>query len=895
MIAEEFRAPAQSIQVLPKSTKNEPAEKKSDKKPAENKSLFEKPLEITRKVAHEDGTVFYSLSNGLEVLIAPQKGSQTGTVQYISKRAGSLNEQEWIGSGISTLLEYFIANGPTGRFSREEIRADLNRLGGEFRSWTTPEYSAFALDTISEKIPEALNILTDQILNTQIDPADLNTVKFVMRQEYLGKKSDRGSVGKDLLFQTCYLEHPYRIPVNGSLSLFDQIGPDDLLHFYKTRYTPNHLLLGIDGDVDPERIIKDIIRLYGNIPRGKEITIPMQKEPDQIASRKVACEVPGKTYDLYIAWPAVSFSHKDYAALDLLRQILVDENRGRLIRKLKEDQTLLIEADGFLTRPQSVQGIFALHAVAHSAQLAAVRLALDDEIELLKKELISTAELNRAKKQLEAAYFMDLARPGARLDRIMKDFLFTGSPLFNQNYLQRIRATGADDLRKAAQKYLPAIKRNEVLICPPGKSPAFITGSAARKDEEAQINAYKFKSNKFTLLIKDEGNVPYVLIDFYILCGTLFDTEANAGRSALLAEIIKRGKGGEQSTLSDFFDSTGGKFSISAGRYTLHISALVLKEDFVQAVQILTRNILDPDFSEDHFQKGKRSILNRIQHRGDSLAREAEDLFTEQISSESPLHFLPNGTEKSISQIKLDDLKEFHRSILVPDNMIVSLFGNIDSSAAASYLGKTFGALSPSKARSNPFKGSNELMKTIKKEKKGKRKNAAGMIGWPTVSIFEKKDFAALIVLQTILGGYRNTGGKLGRDLADTGWVYDLRAEQMFSPLPSYFYIYFETLPEDLNTVSGKVQQIVEQIKSGGISPEEMECAKEEILAAEILESREIQKEARRASLDELYGIGYGAGSDFQKQIQKVNLDDLFLAARKYLKDCIFITISPEK
>lgn len=894
--ADEFHEPAQTIQILPKnSTKNVP-EKKSEKSPKGNESVFEKKLEITRKVAYEDSSIFYALSNGLEVLICPEKNAPVGTVQYIAKRAGSLNELEWTGSGISRLLEYFIANGPTQRFSREEIRADLNRLGGEFRSETSPEFSTFALDTVSEKIPDALNVLTDQILNTQIDQVDLNAVQFMMRQEYSAEKSNRKSTGKHLLFQTCYLDHPYRNPTKGMISLCDQISQNDLIEFYRSRYTPNHLLLGIAGDVDPDSMIKEIIRLFRKVSPGKEIVIPVQKEPNQIAPRRTTCEMPGNTYDLYIAWPTVPFTHRDYPSLDLLKQILVEGNQGRLTRTLNKNQILLLSMDGFLTRPRSIQGIFALHTSVHPSQLAALRLALDEEIDQLKKEPISTAEVNRARKQLEVSYSIDNAQPGIRLDRKMRDYLFTGNPLFNENYLQRLRTISPEDLRKVAREYLPAIKRNEVLICPPGQSPIPVTGSSDPGNQNnAQIQAYRFKSNNFRVLIKNEGNVPYILIDFYILCGTLFDTKENAGRSALLSEILKMGKGGEHSTITDYFDSTGGRLSVSAGRYTLHLSALVLKEDLAQAIQILTRNILDPEFTEENLQKSKKNLLNRIRQRSNSLSSELEDLFSSQIPSTSPLHYLPNGTEQSVSKIKLDDLREFHRSIIVPDNMLVSLFGQIDSSTATSYLGKTFGTLSANKDRSDPFNRPLELMKSIEKDKKTKWSNAAGMIGWPTISIFEKSDFASLVVLQTVLGGYRNTGGILGRELVDAGWVYDLRAEQMFSPIPSFFYIYFETMPEDLKTVSVNIHQIVERIKAGGITQEEMDRAKEEILAAEVLESREIQKEARRVSLDDLYGLGYAASAEFRDQIRKVQLDDLFIVARKYLRDHIFTTLSPEK
>ena len=67
-----------------------------------------------------------------------------------------------------------------------------------------------------------------------------------------------------------------------------------------------------------------------------------------------------------------------------------------------------------------------------------------------------------------------------------------------------------------------------------------------------------------------------------MLGASLADTEATAGRSALLGAMLDKGTAEHSARqIAEYFDSIGGQLSMSAGRNTIFGSATVLPGDVV--------------------------------------------------------------------------------------------------------------------------------------------------------------------------------------------------------------------------------------------------------------------------------------------------------------------------
>jgi zinc protease len=168
------------------------------------------------------------------------------------------------------------------------------------------------------------------------------------------------------------------------------------------------------------------------------------------------------------------------------------------------------------------------------------------------------------------------------------------------------------------------------------------------------------------------------------------------------------------------------------------------------------------------------------------------------------------------------------------------------------------------------------------------------MLGFPGPSIFEERDYAAMIVLDAITSGYSYPGGWLHTELRGEGLVYGVHAFQLTGPAPGFFTVMAQTTPEKLSEVIARIQINMERARAGQITPEEFETSKQMVTALHAQENTTIAEQARQAALDELYGLGYAYDQKYDERIQAVTLEDVARVAKDYLsRKSVLVSTSP--
>ena len=158
------------------------------------------------------------------------------------------------------------------------------------------------------------------------------------------------------------------------------------------------------------------------------------------------------------------------------------------------------------------------------------------------------------------------------------------------------------------------------------------------------------------------------------------------------------------------------------------------------------------------------------------------------------------------------------------------------------------------------------------------------LFGYPTASIFEKEDYAAMTVLGAVMAGYHYPGGWLHNELRGEGLVYCVHAMQMTGPVPGYFDIVAQTRPDKVDEVVTRIERNVERAKEGRISEDEFRTAVQRVIALHAQENTTIAEQAQQAALDELYGLGYDYHKTFDARIEAVKLKDVVAVAQEVLR-----------
>jgi zinc protease len=835
-----------------------------------------------------------TLSNGLTVIVQENHVAPVATVRSFVKNTGSAYEGKHLGAGLSHVLEHVVAGGSTTHRTEKQIEKLVDTFGGATNAATSTDLTTFFIDCPTKNVMTAIALVADSMQHVIFEPAEFARELKVVERELADDEVDRQHVLWTLLSQTVYTTHPARHPVIGYLDVLKGTKNQAIFDFYHERYVPNNQVFVVTGDVETQRVLDQVAKEYAGTLRHPETYVAFEEEPEQLSPREAVREMEGNTYDLALAWPTVKLSHPDMYALDVAAYILGEGESSRLVERLKYDKQLVLSVGTMSDTPNYVAGMFVAMAVSRPDTWRQADEQILREVYRLRDELVGPAELAKAKKQKAAELVFARQTAKQAAEGLGRDFLTTGDPLYEKKYVEEIQKVTAEQVRDLARRYFVPERLNRVIIAPPGGGPK--AAEKAAKATEGDIKSVRLP-NGLRLLLKRQAQLPLVNIQAFVVAGSLADDEATAGRAALVAAMLDRGTAQHSGAqIADYFDSIGGQLAFNAGRFTLFGSAITLREDFPQAAALFAECFARPTFPADEYAKVQRLALGAIARRAGEPHEEISELFADTLPAGSPYHLVQGGKRKTVEKLTAGDLQQYHARYFVPNNMIVTVFGDIDPEKSLALLKKLFGDLKPAADfRSLSFQRSNALGATIVRHKAIAKQTAMVLMGYPTASIFQKEDHAAMTLLGAVMAGYHYPGGWLHTELRGEGLVYAVHALQVMGPVPGYFEILAQTRPDTLDEVVARIERNVARAKEGRISEDEFRTAAERVIALHAQENTTIAEQAQQAALDELYGLGYDYHKGFDARIQAVQLKDVVAAARKYFGNHVLVTSSPEK
>lgn len=835
-----------------------------------------------------------TLSNGLTVIVQENHAAPVATVRCFVKNTGSMYEGKNLGSGISHVLEHVAAGGSTNHRTEKEYDKAVNAMGGATNASTSTDLTTYFIDCPAKDVVKAIELVADSMQHIAFVPAEFERELKVIHRELSDGDANRQRVLWKLLQQTVYTTHPMRHPTIGYLDVLGRTTNQTIIDFYHERYVPNNQVFVVVGDVKANDIIDQVAKNYAGTPHGRETYVNFEDEPLQLSPREAVREMEGETYDMMFAWPTIKLSHPDLFALDVAATILGDGESSRLTERLRNQEQVVLGTGASSMTPHDVAGMFIVMAVSRPDTWQKAAEGILREVYRLRDELVTPEELAKAKKQKAASLVFGRQKVQQQAESLGQNFITAGDPLYNTAYVAGIQKVTAEQVRDVARRYFVPERLNRVMVTPPGGAPKAAAGSA--KKTESEIRLVKLP-NGLRVLLKRDAHLPMVNIQAMALSGSLADDVKTAGRSSLMAAMLDRGTADHTARqIAEYFDSIGGEMSISGGRYTVFGSATTLREDFPAAAALFAECFLRPTFPEDEFVKMRKLAIGSIIRRSSDPQAEISEFFCDNLPADSPYHVVQGGKLETIKALKVKDLQEFHAKYFVPNNMIVTVFGDIDPDEALTLVKKLFGDLKPDpNLKPLSFDRPNAIAKTIANHKTIDKDTGMVWLGYAMPSIFEKQDLAAMTILKTVMSGYSSPSGWLHHELRGEGLVYGVHAVPMTGPVPGYFCIIAQTRPDKIDEVVGRFENNVARAKEGQISEDEFQTAVQTILALHAQEGTSIAEQAREAAINELYGLGYDYRKQFDERIKSVSLKDVVAAARKYLGNHVLVTSGPEQ
>jgi len=271
---------------------------------------------------------------------------------------------------------------------------------------------------------------------------------------------DNSPVGQliEKYLQVAFTEHPYRRPVIGYPEDFANLTRKDIQDFFKEHYTPANLTAVVVGDVDPAQVREYARQYWERVPNapsaaknGAQDNHSM-REPTQRQQREITVPVSAQEPLYIIGYHRPSINHPDAAVFLVLSSILADGRTSRLYRSLVDEQQICSSAEALNGFPgERYNTLLLLYgAPSPGRTLEEVAHGIDAEVEKLKRDGVTDAEVERVKRQSRKALLESLRHNDQMASLLAEYAVYTGDwrNLFRD--LAAIdKVTGEDCLRVA--------------------------------------------------------------------------------------------------------------------------------------------------------------------------------------------------------------------------------------------------------------------------------------------------------------------------------------------------------------------------------------------------------------------------------------------------------------
>jgi zinc protease len=400
------------------------------------------------------------LANGLTVLTKELRDKPV-VATILWYRVGSRNEE--LGqTGKSHFLEHMLFKG-TKRYGKGEIDLITVQNGGLNNAFTWLDFTAYYFTFASDRWEAALEIEADRMRNTCFEPSEFEAEKQVVQEELRIGLDGPWEVLENEVWATAFRQHPYHWPTVGWIQDLDAASVEDMKGYYDRWYHPQNATLVVVGDFFHEPTLAKIQDIFGQIPPGPEPALHNIVEPPQKGEKRIIVRKETPVERMLIGYHAPEVAHPDSYALQVTEAILSSGKSSRLYQRLVEKDASVTLANA--TYNDHIDpSLFCIQAeLKPGFRLRDVEDAIYDEVEQLKNDAVSPAELEKAKTQIEADLVLSNEEPlqqaillGQYETIAFADHIPDGSRghRYLDTFLDRIRAVTSADVARVAQAYL---------------------------------------------------------------------------------------------------------------------------------------------------------------------------------------------------------------------------------------------------------------------------------------------------------------------------------------------------------------------------------------------------------------------------------------------------------
>ncbi|MEH6936969.1 pitrilysin family protein [Bacillus sp. JJ664] len=330
--------------------------------------------------------------------------------------------------------------------------------------------------------------------------------------------------------------------------------------------------------------------------------------------------------------------------------------------------------------------------------------------------------------------------------------------------------------------------------------------------------------NGVRVVLENIPTVRSVAIGIWIKTGSTNEVPELNGVSHFLEHMFFKGTTTKSAKeIAESFDSIGGQVNaFTSKEYTCYY-AKVLDTHAEYALDVLGDMFFNSTFDEGELEKEKNVVLEEIKMYDDTPDDLVHDLLSKIMYEKHPLGSPILGTEETLKSFNGDTLRQYMKDFYTPDQVVVSIAGNIDNS----FVSRVENLFGHYEGKKKEISFGVPTLHYGKIARKKETEQAHLCVGYRGLEIGHDELYP-LITLNNILGG--SMSSRLFQDVREQrGLAYSVFSYHSAYQDSGMVAIYAGTGKSQLNQLFETIQETLKILTVDGISEKELLNCKEQL------------------------------------------------------------------
>lgn len=204
-------------------------------------------------------------------------------------------------------------------------------------------------------------------------------------------------------------------------------------------------------------------------------------------------------------------------------------------------------------------------------------------------------------------------------------------------------------------------------------------------------------SNGMQVVLVSQNEQPIVSVRLIVRAGAAYDPKGKNGLAMMAATLLDQGAGKRNAEqIADEIDFIGGVLSTGAGTDLTYVNAIVMKDSYDVALDLLSDIVQRPTFAPEEIDRQRAQALSALKVAAEDPDSVADRVIERLIYGFHPYGMPGAGTPESLAGLARADLVEYHKKYFVPNNALLAVVGDIKPDEAMAGLEKYFASWKPS-------------------------------------------------------------------------------------------------------------------------------------------------------------------------------------------------------